>query len=343
MSSLLKRGIVILAMLVMVLTPVPAVLVAQTTTGAGNGFKVFRVRHETSIDKGKSETVTIPVENPTEETIIARPVVNDFVSSDKEDGEPRLILDDNAPAPKNSFKKLVAPLDDVQLGPREKKDVTVTINVPADAGSGGYYGAVRMVPVAAPGAGNVGLTASVGTIFLVRVPGNLKERLDLVQLSAAQKTGQEGENAYKAKSFFTSGDVAVLTRLKNSGDIHLQPFGKVRIKNSFGKIVHEYEFNNSTAQEVNARSNILPDSTRRFTDDIGGKKWFGRYTIEANLGYTQGGGDLISSRATFWYIPTVLLYMIIALILAVVGFIYWMIRKGKARRQHKHDVNRRKI
>lgn len=338
----LKRSIAILAMLTLAIAQGPALLFAQTTTGAGNGFKIFRVRHETTIEKGKSETVAIGVENPTGETIIARPVVNDFVSSDKEDGEPRLILDENAPAPKNSFKELISPMTDVQLGPREKKDISVTINVPADANSGGYYGAVRMVPTAVPGAGNVGLTASVGTIFLVRVPGDLTERLDLVQLSAAQKTGQEGENAYKARSFFTSGDVAVLTRLKNSGDIHLQPFGRVQIRNTFGKVVHEYEFNNSDAQ-VNSRSNILPDATRRFTDDVNGKKWFGRYTIESNLGYSQGGGELVTSKATFWYIPALALYVIIALVLAAVGFVYWMIRKTKAKRQHKHDVNKRKI
>lgn len=339
MKKLLQRGGYALAGLVIMGTSLaPGLLFAQTANDAGNGFRISPVRAEYTIEKGKSETLLISVENPTGGAIIAKPIVNDFVSSDKEDGEPRLILDDNAPSPKNSFKKLIEPIADTELAPRQRKDVKVTVSVPSDANSGGYYGAVRFTPAAAPGAGNVGLSASVGTIFLVRVPGNLTERTDLVQLSAASKSQKNGADVYGAKSFFTSGNVSVLTRLKNNGDIHVKPFGRVQVKSMFGKVVEEFEFNN-----IEPRANILPDSTRRFTNDLKSKTWFGRYTIEANLGYSQGGGDLISSKATFWYIPALALWAMLIGITAIVGFVYWLIRRKKARKQHKHDVNKQKI
>lgn len=228
----------------------------------------------------------------------------------------------------------------MSLGPREKKDIDVTISIPEDANAGGYYGAIRFEPQLTTDASgnNVGLTASVGTIVLVRVPGNLTERLDLVQISAASKAQKDNKDEYSAKSFFTSGDVAVLTRLKNNGDIHVKPFGKVLVKNMFGKTIHEFEFNST-----DPRANILPDSTRKFGNDLPKMRWFGRYTVEANLAYSSGGGELITARASFWYIPTVALFAIIALVLAIVGLVYWFIRKQKARKQHKHDVNKRKI
>jgi hypothetical protein len=342
MKKLMQRGAYALGALLTVFAVGFATVQAQTKQG--NGFQISPVRYAPTIEKGKSDTgLTISVTNPSDAPLVAQPVVNDFIASDDESGEPRLILDDSVPAPKNSFKKLVGPLASLNLGPKEKKDIQVTISVPNDATAGGYYGVIRFVPQLTSGnqnATNVGLTASVGTVVLVRVPGNLKERLDLVQLSAATKTGT-GENAYKAKSFFTSGDVAIMTRLKNSGDIHLQPFGRVTVKNMFGKKVQEFELNSTSGNTE--RGSILPDSTRKFTNDLQKIKWFGRYTIEANLGYGGGGGGVLSAKASFWYIPTLVLYAIILVILLIVGAVYWLIRKQKARKQHKHDVNKVKL
>ncbi len=305
------------------LTVLPAV--AQNSSQSGNGFRISPVRVEYSIEKGRTETMSLTLENPSDAPTTAHPIVNDFVASDKEDGEPRLILDENASAPKNSFKSLVQTLPDIQLGPREKKDISVPIKVPEDANAGGYYGAVRFAPVVdAAGSGNVGLTASVGTIVLIRVPGNLTERLDLVQLSAAQKG--------KAKSFFMSGDVSVLTRLKNEGDIHVKPFGKVVVKNIFGKTVQQIEFNADDGK--NERANILPTSTRRFENELSKHKYLGRYTIEANLGYSQGSGDLISAKTTFWYMPLWSIIVLLLLIGALAAGVYFFVHRMQQRKKH---------
>lgn len=304
-------------------------VLAQNNQQSGNGFRISPVRVEYTIEKGKSEVVNLTLENPADVAVTARGVVNDFVASDKEDGEPRLILDETAEAPKNSFRTLAQPIGEVLLAPREKKEINVTLRVPEDANAGGYYGAIRFIPVVgAADSGNVGLTASVGTIVLVRVPGNLTERLDLLQLSAAQNSN--------AKSFITSGDVQVLTRLKNEGDIHLKPFGKVTVKNMFGTTVKEFEFN-SVGDQPDNRANILPGSTRKFEDTVGKVKMPGRYTIEANLGYSQGSGDLISAKATFWYMPVWAILIVVVLIAVLAFGVYLLIRKftGGTRKSKK--------
>lgn len=330
MTLVHKRSIAALAVLLAMVLAASTVSHAQVTTGGGNGFRISPVRSEFVIEKGKSQQLTVNIENPTDANVTAEPVVNDFISSDNETGEPRLILDDSIPPPKNSFKRLVDTQAPIQLGPREKKDITITIRVPADANPGGYYGAIRFVPSSTTGAGNVGLTASVGTIVLVRVPGNLTERLDLVELTTAQNG--------KAKSFFTSGDVSVLSRIKNSGDIHLQPFGKVQVKNMFGKVVHEYEFNNT-----DPRANILPDSIRKFEDSVPKPKggWLGRYTVVANLGISQGSGDLISSSTTFWYMPAWSLIALLILLVAIAAGGYYLYRKYSVPKP-KHGVKKKK-
>lgn len=290
---------------------------------SGNGFRVSPVTSELVIEPGQSELLTITIENPTESSTVAVPIVNDFVAGDNEDGEALPILDLDAPAPRNSFRSLVGEIDSISLEPGETRDIDVIISVPSDANAGGYYGIVRFVPENLNEDGNVTLSASVGSIALVRVPGDLTERVDLVSLSAAQNDEQ--------KSFFTGGDVSILTRLRNSGDIHLQPFGKIQVRNMFGDIVESYELNNTQP-----RANILPDTTRRFVDGLENDSWFGRYTIEANIGYQQGSGEPISAQATFWYVPVwALIALFVGLAVIALGVVSLINRRGTKRSKSK--------
>lgn len=272
----------------------------------GNGFRISPVTSEFTIEPGQTDILSITVENPTDAPITAVPIINDFVASENEDGEPLPILDDNAQRPRNSFKDLVDPIDNIPLEPREQVTIDVPITVPDDANVGGYYGIVRFEPADIGDAGNVTLSASVGSIALIRVPGDFTERLDLVQLSASQDGA--------LRSFFTGGDVDVLVRLQNSGDIHLQPNGRVLIKNMFGDTIESYELNEGTP-----RAYILPDTIRRFQDSLENDSWFGRYTIETSIGHMQGGGEPLSAITTFWYIPV---WALIALFVAIaaIGF-----------------------
>ncbi len=326
MKTYLRRVAVSFAAVVSLMSLGVAGVSAQSNVA--NGFQVSPVRSEFTIDKGKSQVLTISVQNPTDVATTAKAVVNNFVASDDQTGEPRLVLDEGGQQPKNNFKSLVGTVPDVQLGPKQKKDVNVTITVPSDANSGGYYGAIRFLPAAVSGSGNVGLTASVGTIVLVTVPGNLHEQLDLQQLSTAQ--------GGKDMSFFRSGQVDLVTILKNSGDIHVKPFGKVTVTKTFGGQVAEFEFNNTEP-----KANVLPDSSRKFVNTLPKEvQKFGRYTVTINLGYSQGSGQLITSSTTFWYVPPMYLLILAAVIILIVAAIFWVVRKTRARRTHKHDVNK---
>lgn len=319
MKGIITRVVAISAAASLLLSIGIATTQAQTDTG--NGFRISPVKSELVIEKGKSTNLDITIENPTDAATIARPIVNNFVASANEDGEARIILDENAPAPKNDFRKLVGQIADLNLGPREKKDISVKISIPTDASSGGYYGTVRFVPTVVNNAGNVSLTASVGTIVLVTVPGNLTERVDLLKLGA----GQNG----KFKSFITNGNVDVIVRLQNKGDIHVQPFGKVNVKDAFGKTVHEFELNKN-------RASILPGTVRKYNETLNKKsERLGRYTVTANIGYSQGSGNIITARATYWYVPTWAVYVLMVLLVLIVAGVYVLSRKLRGSGNHR--------
>lgn len=300
----------------------PAVAVMAQSSGPGNGFRVSPVREELTIQPGKSETVDVSVENITNEPITAHPIINDFIASDKENGEPRILLDENVPPSGNSIRTLITNLPDIPLKPHERKNIKVVVNVPNNAAAGGYYGAIRFSPTNIDQSNQVSLTASVGVLFLIKVPGNILEKLDIVSLGASFKD--------KTSTFFFKSPDSTVVRVKNSGAIHEQPFGKVEVKDWRGHVISNQEFNN-----VDPRGNVLPGSTRKFTTPLKANAKFGRYTVIANLGYSSTG-QLISGQATFWVIPLWFIIAIVVVIgLIVLGILFIRRKRAKKNRHHR--------
>lgn len=297
-----------------------AVAHAAIDNGVANGFTISPVLTEITVAKGQSQTVPITVSNPTSTTLVAQPIVNDFVASSDESGTPNLILKNNVPLPTNSFKSLVGNIPTITLGPNKTGTVDVTVTVPSGALSGGYYGAVRFVPGNLGNLSNVGLTASVGSLFLVTVPGNLTTKLTLVQMSASDVNGNPS-------SFFTNGKVSTLIRLQNTGNIYTAPFGTIVVKNTWGHIISTTQFNNQTPA-----SNILPQSTRKFVVGLPNDKYFGHYTITTSIGYGTQGNNLIVASSSFWYIPVWAQIVGLIIIVLIVAVIYWIVHSIRVRR-----------
>ncbi len=286
----------------------PRVAAQGTANGQGNGLKIAPVRTDLTIEKGGSRQISVFLENITAFPLTVSGIKNDFVPSDDETGEPRIILDEKESAPGNSFKKLVGSLPTVTLQPNERRELRINLSVPKDSASGGYYGAVRFAPGIGNSDKNVSLNASVGTIFLIRVPGQITERMQVESFQIANKEGNPG-------SLFDSGPVSVITRFKNLGNVHLQPFGKITVKNFSGKVIQEMEINNTQP-----RGSVLPNSIRKFNQEVKEKKLFGRYTVEGSFGYGEGG-ELILAKKTFYVIP----FKMIAAALLGIAFIIFIL------------------
>lgn len=304
-----------------ILTVLTAILIfaPQFASAAGNnvanGFSVSPVIEEQTINKGSSEVVPIYVQNPTSVPSIAHPVVYNFTASSNESGSPRLILQPNAPQPVNDFRSLVSGLTDLHLGPNQQLEENLTLSVPKNANSGGYYGTVCFVPSNGSSTSDVGLTASVCTLFLVTVPGNLVQKLTLVQLSAGQNNQPGG--------FFMHGDIQVITRLRNDGNIYSAPFGNIEIKDMFGGTVAQEQLNST-------KGNILPNSIRKFVNNLPKYHYLGRYTIVASIGYGQKG-SLIVGQSSFWYFPAWFVITAIVVILLILALIYFVVHRIRSR------------
>lgn len=291
---------------------------AQSASGSGQALEIGPPVINLSADPGTRVTARISIRDVSTSSLIVKGEINDFVAGG-EDGTPKIILDDTVS--KYSFKSWVSPLVSPTLKPREIRTFTVDIDVPSDASPGGYYGVVRFTGTSPDLEGTgVSLSASVGSLILLKVNGDAKESMSIEEFSASHD-GRTG-------LLFEAAPIVFTERLKNSGNIQEEPTGLVTVKDMFGNVVATLAVNQPTR-------NVLPDSIRKFESsldntNIGNKILFGLY--HADLSITYGANkQTITSSMSFWVIPYTLIGIIIAGI--VIGFI---VLRTLIRRYNRH-------
>lgn len=291
-----------------------APLVSAQASKTGNGISISPTRSDLKITPGDGTALRVTIKNVSGGDITAVPVVNDF-ESDGVTGNPKIIINPKE-TPKTSIAQFLPKLENIQLKKDEQRTITVDVKVPSGTSAGAYYGVLRfdIIPVGAttPKQDQVALQASVGTLILIEVPGNVTESMQVVSIKAALK-GKEG-------TFFTAKPDQINTLIKNTGNGFAQPVGKVTVKGMFNK-AYSYELNNG-----NPRGNILPGSSRLFKDALKGVGMPGRYSITANLAYGEGR-EVTTIKSSFWYMPVWATIVLILIILAILAAIIVLYRK----------------
>ncbi len=286
----------------------------------GQGIEISPPLIELEADPGETVTTEIRLRNVTDVELVAQGVVNDFLAGD-ESGTPRILFEEDEQSP-YSLKEYVTEVPTVTLQPRELKSTEVTINVPEDASPGGHYGVIRFVAVPSDSDADgsaVNLSASIGTLVLLEVSGEVRSSLEFQEFTTVEQIperqnsarDQNQDNVTAATGFYEYAPASFRSRLSNTGNVHVQPHGTIRIFNMFGKETGTLEFNKTDR-------NILPDSIRRFNHTFD-KEWMaGRYTAQVDLNY--GDGENISATTSFWVIPYKMIAIIVILLAAIVFF-----------------------
>ena len=301
-----KKPFVFAILAVMALLPLSGLQAQEAdepTRGSGQGLEISPPLIELTADPGDRIVTEMSVRNITDIDVIASGDVRNFLAQG-ETGQPRILLGDEEESP-FPLAEYVENVPDLTIEPTEQETAEIVINVPEDASPGGHFGVVRFSGQAVDPSGAssaVALSASIGTLILLNVSGDIEEELSIEELLVAQE-GEEG-------GFFESGPFELITRLNNQGNVYLQPSGELEITNLFGQEVASLPFNEG-------ESNILPDSLRRFEQTYDDKSfWFGRYTVTANLQY-GAEGTIVQESTDFWVIPYKLLGIVLVMLVAV--------------------------
>jgi len=144
---------------------------------AGSGLRVSPTRAELTIDPGKSKEIVQTVKNVTSNPVLVTPTLNDFESNGVT-GDPVLVSDPQTISA-HSLRNFLSLVDNVRLEPDEEKDIRIVVSVPENASPGAYYGSIlyKAAPIGSAESGQVSLIASVGSLVLVEVPGDLVEQI----------------------------------------------------------------------------------------------------------------------------------------------------------------------
>jgi hypothetical protein len=306
--------IVFVAAILVSAANLPVSAITSTNTGGGNGFRISPLTTDLTINAGQTQTAPIFVENITGTLVNVQVLFNDFTASNNESGQPELLLNPNQYAPSHSLKRYLAPISDFILQPGVEKQINISITIPTGTAGGGYYGAVRFAPVSTSSGRTVTLSASVASLILVRVPGNVVDDLQLASLDVRQNS-----NGSPQAIFFSNKNLIVAARFQNLGNVQEQPFGKVLLESS-KKDLASYEINNSVP-----RGNVLPGSVRMFTINLTNIGVIGKYTVLGNFGYGTNG-QLLSGSTTFYVIPLTLVVAVIVIVLLILFLIFGLPR-----------------
>lgn len=303
---------------------IPLVKAQDTNSTAGSGLQLSPTKTDLTGQPGEEKQFSVILKNITQNEVTAQVFLNDFESDDVS-GAPQIIVDNRERTP-YSLVNMLKNINDVDLQAGETKEIKLTVDIPADAAPGAYFGALRYAAVPkgqtqSPEERQVALTASVAHLVFVEVPGDINEQIQIQSLKAQKND--------KAGTFFFSIPDKIALGIENKGNGFSRPFGKVNVSGPFGKEIYSYDVNNTDPRGI-----ILPNSARTFTDDLQNIKWPGKYNLTAAVAYGNGG-EVIPYKSSFIYMPLWSILTLIALILVIAGTVYYIYRKRFVKKTNK--------
>lgn len=296
-----------IALVMGISVPAHAVTTANQPNNAGQALEIAPPIINLSGNPGETIETKISLRDVSTTSLRVTSELNDFTANG-EDGTPKILLNESEKTP-YSLVDWVSPIPVLNLKPKQIENLPVKITIPKNAAPGGYYGVVRFT--ATPPDMNdsgVSLSASLGTLILLRVKGDAKEQVDIEEFYTS---GIDG----KKSSLFEGAPFKFSERVKNTGNIYEQPTGRILITDIFGKTV--------AAVNVNLEQrNVLPGTTRKFEQEfnkevLGDRFLFGLYNAKLSLQYGDKQQTTTSSLS-FWIIPYKLILLVLLIVAAVI-------------------------
>ena len=193
-------------------------------------------------------------------------------------------------------------------------EIPYSILVPETAEPGGHYAAIlagSRPPEISGGGSAIKISSLLASLILLNVGGDTEERGQIREFSTDHK-------------FYARPEVNFKVRFENTGNIHIQPQGEIRVTNMFKKDVGVITINHHTDF-----GNVLPQSIRQWQfnwqqDDNFLK--MGRYKAVVILSYGERARETTDRTLYFWVINWKLIFGISGLILLIIFIIITLIR-----------------
>jgi len=272
------------------------------------------------LDPGEEATKIIHVTSRLGKPMKFKVEIEDFKGSETGEYASTLLGSERGPYSLRDY--LYPEVSEFTLNHGQRIDLPVKIKIPQDAEPSGLYGAVIIttspeeeeIKAGEEGAqGQIKFISRVASLFFVRIKGSANEEGVLEKFSTIN-----------SQIFYSHASVPFAVLYRNTGSVHLVPYGMVEIKNMWGKKVEEIEIDPYF---------VMPNSLRTREMNWQRSSGLGRYT--ANIYLNRGYKDMVDEASfSFWILPwkiiTISTLILITLILAII----WIAKNVEIRKKH---------
>jgi hypothetical protein len=250
-------------------------------------FVVGPGRAEIEVKPGQTIVYEISVANRIDDNRVFNLEVEDVAGSADGSRSVQLLGEERGPYTVKDYITFPEKSFTLDLGDRAR--IPVTISLPPDAEPGGYYGSVLVSTVKGAERSEVGesttespIVARISTLFFITVPGDIKKSGEMKELSLINKPW-----------WYEKGPIDFNILYENTGSIHLNPYGEIRIKNIFDEEVGFMELEPWF---------VLPKSLRSKEVKWDREMLLGRYVATAYI--NRGYDDVVDEKSVvFWVLP----------------------------------------
>jgi len=295
-----KISLKLISFLLILTLFIPFVVYAQTPEQVG--FTISPYSYEYELNPGKEVSGTLRVENVHTENITVSIEPENLVAYGQ-DGQVAITDDEPTFSIKNWIK--VNKTQEL-IKPKQFAYFDFKITVPKDADPGSHYGALSVQYVnndKVTGGSGASIVQKSSAIILLRVPGDVKEELELVYFQPE-------------KFFYTDPKFKLSALFENKGTVNLKPFGEINIFDLFGNKIKTIKV---------AGKNVLPDKKRIFEEEFDMED-ISYFRAELNMFYGSTQQKTIFAQTNFVGINWPVLSKYLLILLGVIVF-YIVFRK----------------
>jgi len=307
----LKKLSILVLLVTCYLLPVASVSAQETQ----RAITIVPPNVQKSLNPGERTEGIMKVINDSAEPLTFNVFVRDYIVVDTK-GTPNLLPPDTLNEKYSASSWLGVYPSTFTVMPHEKQILNYYLQVPLDARPGGHYAAVVYTPENAGGPSGTGASVQtqIGTLFYVSVNGDITERSIVSKIFA--------------DPFSEYGPVKILTQIKNLGDLHVKPEGKVAIYDLLGRNIGNQKL---------SEFNIFPGGVARdYENTFGQKIMIGRFKATLLASYGKGNNLPLMATVYFWVFPwKIALVVTLLIIAAILGGMYWKKKKTRINTDQK--------
>lgn len=250
---------------------------------AATDLSVAPTNFVVSIDPGGKYDNVVLITNKDTRAVKLKAFVRAFKSASRDTQEGQVEFSAKLPLPPENYYKISINPANFTLDASETREVSFKITTTNATPPGGYYVGIVLQTVAEDAAQKERVAQFVVSEITIPI---------LAQVSGAVRTKADITSFQTDKPSYSRGPVNFKLELKNSGNVHFAPIGRIDILSSDGQRVDSIPFKGS---------NILPNDTR--TTEVSWNKWSLPLGHKQAVAYVFYEGDKLTKETTFEILP----------------------------------------